>query len=103
MVPSRAHRHRWGLSRREVRRAGSLGLLGLGVDDLLRGRGAAGATARRPRSVILAFCPGAPSHIDTWDPKPDAPAQIRGEFSTIAARTPGLRLSEHLPRLAALS
>jgi hypothetical protein len=53
--------------------------------------------------VILAFCPGAPSHIDTWDPKPEAPAQVRGEFSSIATRTPGLRVTEHLPALALLS
>ena len=91
-----------GPSRREVLRAGGSGLLGLGLSDVLRGR-ARGGGGGRPRSVILAFCPGAPSHIDTWDPKPDAPEQIRGEFATIAARTPGLRLSEHLPRLAGLS
>jgi Protein of unknown function (DUF1501) len=103
MGPMHAHRHRWGLSRREMLRAGGLGLFGLGLDDVLRGPGRAGGAGGRPRSVILAFCPGAPSHIDTWDPKPDAPAQIRGEFATIAARTPGLRVSEHLPGLAALS
>ncbi len=109
MEPTRTHHHRWGLSRREMFRAGGLGLFGLGLADVLRGTARADAAQGggrgrgRPRSVILAFCPGAPSHIDTWDPKPDAPAQIRGEFATIAARTPGLRLSEHLPSLAALS
>jgi uncharacterized protein (DUF1501 family) len=102
MVPTRAHRHRWGLSRREMLRAGGLGLFGLGLDDVWRARVHAAAGAR-PRSVILAFCPGAPSHIDTWDPKPDAPLQVRGEFATIATRTPGLRVCEHLPGLAALS
>ena len=97
------HRHEPGLSRRAWLRAGGVGLWGLGLSDLLRARAEADGPGRRPRSVILAFCPGAPSHIDTWDPKPDAPAQIRGEFATIATRTPGLRVCEHLPKLAALS
>jgi hypothetical protein len=95
------HEHEPGLSRRELLRAGGLGLWGLGLADVLRLQAQAGT--RRPRSVILAFCPGAPSHIDTWDPKPDAPVQIRGEFATIATRTPGMRVTEHLPKLAALS
>jgi uncharacterized protein (DUF1501 family) len=97
-----AHKHEPGLSRRELLRAGGLGLWGLELADLFRFQARAG-TGKRPRSVILVFCPGAPSHIDTWDPKPDAPVQIRGEFATIATRTPGLLVSEHLPRLAALS
>ena len=81
-------------------RAGGLGLFGLGLDDVLGARQGRAAAGARPRSVILAFCPGAPSHIDTWDPKPDAPEQVRGEFATIATRTPGLRVCEHLPGLA---
>jgi hypothetical protein len=51
--------------------------------------------------VILVFLTGAPSHLDTFDPKPDAPVEIRGEFRPIATRVPGLYVSEHLPRLAA--
>jgi Protein of unknown function (DUF1501) len=103
MVPTQVHRHRSGLLRREMLRAGGLGLFGLGLDNLWRGQVRAALAGRRPRSVILAFCPGAPSHIDTWDPKPDAPAQVRGEFSSIATKTPGLRVTEHLPGLAVLS
>src|SRR4051794_24483260 len=93
------HRHAWGLSRRELLRAGGGGVWGLGLSELLRLRAEAGAGSGRARSLILAFCPGAPSHIDTWDPKPDAPPQIRGEFATIATRTPGVLACEHLPRL----
>ena len=57
----------------------------------------------KAKHCVFLFMNGAPSHIDTFDPKPDAPVQIRGEFGTIATRTPGLRLCEHLPALAALS
>src|SRR5579884_3880853 len=85
-------------SRRVVLRAGALGWLGLGLADVLA---AAPAGQRRPRrGVILAFCPGAPSHLETLDPKPDAPAEIRGSFGTIATALPGVRLGEHLPQLA---
>ena len=57
----------------------------------------AGAKAK---SVILIFNPGAPSHLDLWDPKPEASAKIRGEFRTIDSRVPGIRVSELLPDLA---
>jgi hypothetical protein len=89
-------------SRREVLRAGTLGWLGLGLVDLLRARALAGrAPAKRPvRGVILAFCPGGPSHLDTLDPKPDAPSEIRGSFGTVATALPGVRVCEHLSRLA---
>jgi hypothetical protein len=61
------------------------------------------ATARsRIRSCILVFYYGGPSHLDTFDPKPDAPAEVRGEYRTIATTVPGVRLCEHLPRTARL-
>jgi Protein of unknown function (DUF1501) len=82
-------------SRRDVVRAGALGLLGSFVPS-------AGAAPMRPaKSVILLFMWGGPSHIDTWDPKPDAAAEIRGEFRAIQTSVPGIRISEHFPRLAA--
>jgi hypothetical protein len=80
--------------------------LGLGLGDLLAGRvqaNQATRVARRPHSVIIVWLTGAPSHLDTFDLKPDAPAEIRGEFQPVASRTPGLLVSEHLPRLAAHS
>src|SRR5262245_49094976 len=89
-------------SRREVLRAGALGWLGLGLADLLRARALAGpVSAQRPlRGVILAFCPGGPSHVDTLDPKPEAPSEIRGSFGTLATALPGIRVCEHVPKLA---
>lgn len=57
----------------------------------------------KARSVILVFCNGGQSQLETWDPKPDAPLEVRGEFDSIATPLPGVRLSEHLPRLAALA
>src|SRR5215217_5129156 len=56
----------------------------------------------RPRACILLWMAGGPSHIDTFDPKPDAPANIRGEFRTTATSVPGVRISEHFPKFAKL-
>ncbi len=69
--------------------------------DLLGGGAVASPARRRKvRGVILAFCPGGPSHLETLDPKPEAPAEIRGSFATIATALPGVRVGEYLPRLA---
>ncbi len=57
---------------------------------------------RRIRSCIVIFYYGGPSHLDTWDPKPDAPTEVRGEYRTIATSVPGIRVCEHLPRVARL-
>jgi hypothetical protein len=84
---------------------GFSGLLGIGSPSLCArsaqaAEGDAGRS-RSPKSVILVFLTGAASHLDMFDPKPDAPAEIRGDFRAIATRVPGLFVSEHLPRLAA--
>src|SRR5262249_56762228 len=50
----------------------------------------------------LVWLSGGPSHLDTWDPKPEAPAEVRGPFGSIATRVPGVRVSEHLPRQAGI-
>jgi hypothetical protein len=96
-----------GLTRREVLRAGALGLGGLTLPDLLRlqegARGAASPRTGRARSVIMLFLSGGPSHLDMFDPKPGAPAEIRGTFRPVATNVPGTRLSEHLPRTARLA
>jgi Protein of unknown function (DUF1501) len=95
------HRALAPMGRRELLRVGSLGLLGLGLRDLLRAREATPVPhVGKARACILLFMWGGPAQQDTWDPKPDAPAEYRGEFQTIATRTPGLRICEHLPRLA---
>src|SRR2546421_1307631 len=109
MEPTRpAHQHRIGIHRRELLQVGYSGLLGIGLSSVLRGRAVAAQSgaparsgARSPKSVILIFLTGAPSHLDTFDLKPDAPDAIRGEFRPIATRVPGLLVCEHLPRLAA--
>ncbi len=73
-------------------RSGALSWFGIGLADLLRARAAVGRppSAKRPvRGVILAFCPGEPGHLETLDPKPEAPRDIRGSFDTIEfGRTP---------------
>jgi hypothetical protein len=90
-------------SRRWFLRAGLAGMAGLSAPELLRLRAEAGQTkAGGPKSVILVWLSGGPSHIDMWDPKPDAPREIRGPFDTIATSVPGVRFCEHLPRQAAI-
>jgi hypothetical protein len=93
-------------TRREFLRVGGLGFTGLLWSDWLRARAtpttrpAATGHFGRAKSCILIFNYGGPSHIDTLDLKPDAPAEIRGEFQPIATRVPGVSIAEHLPRLA---
>ena len=88
-----------GPTRRDFLRVGSVGLgsLGLRLTDL-------GVLARDERqagrSVILLLLVGGPSQLETWDPKPDAPAEVRGPFQSIATCCPGVRICEHLPRMA---
>ena len=93
-------------SRRELLSVGGLSLVGLSLPDLLRAevQPSAGSTALagfgRAEAVILIYLQGSPSHIDLWDPKPGAPAEIRGEFAPIPTRAPGVFLGEVLPKLA---
>jgi hypothetical protein len=98
-------RHCDGLTRRELLRVGALGVGGLTLPGLLQLQqaAAAGATPRRARSVIVLFLSGGPSHLDMFDLKPDAPEEIRGTFRPTATRVPGVQLSEHLPRMAAVA
>lgn len=92
-----------GVSRREVLRAGGLTAAGLSLAGLLRAEAAAPRGSGRAKSCIILFLNGGPSHLDMWDMKPDAPSEIRGEFRPIDTPVPGIQLSEHLPRLAALA
>jgi hypothetical protein len=102
VTPSRPdHRHSIGLTRREALQVGYSGLLGIGLSSVLAGRAQAAKSNRKPKSMILVFLTGAASHIDTFDMKPDAPDEIRGEFKPIATKVPGLHICEHLQRLAA--
>jgi uncharacterized protein (DUF1501 family) len=89
-------------SRRKLLRVGALGLSGLMLSDLFRLRAQAATTGRATKqtSVIQVFLSGGPSHLETFDPKPDAPADFRGELNPIATALPGVSISELLPRLA---
>ncbi len=88
------------VTRRDFLRVGGLGLASCGMP--VRGvLDMAPSGPKAERSVILLLLVGGPSQLETFDPKPHAPAEIRGPFGSIATRIPGLRVSEHLPRLAA--
>lgn len=92
------------LDRREWLRAGAIGLGGLTLPQLIARRAAA-SPAKRPKakSVIIFGLTGGPPQHDTWDPKPDAPQEVRGPFGTIQSRTVGLRVGELMPLTAALT
>src|SRR5437588_4013829 len=96
-------RHCDGLTRRELLRAGAIGLGGLTLPGLLRLQEAAARPAGKARSVILLFLSGGPSHLDMWDLKPQAPEEIRGTFRPVATSVPAIQISEHLPRMARLA
>src|ERR687887_1499543 len=118
-TPRRGHRHQHAfthfnprdregltlLSRRNLLKAGLAGIAGLTVPELLRRRAlaaAAGRPAKGGKSVILLWMTGGPSHIDTWDPKPDRPVENRGPFAPIRTKLPGVLICEHLPKMAAM-
>jgi hypothetical protein len=92
------------LSRRTAIQAGAIGLLGIGMNHLdpLRADAAEHDRAKphSARSVIYIFLSGGLAQHDSFDPKPDAPDTVRGEFKPIATRTPGIQICEHLPQLA---
>ncbi len=98
-------RHCDGLTRREILRAGAIGLGGLTLPGLFQLQRADASSSRRARakSVILLFLSGGPSQLDTFDLKPDAPVEIRGTFRPIETNVSGIRICEHLPRLARLA
>jgi hypothetical protein len=94
-----------GISRRDLVRIGGLGAAGLALPELLRARDAQASAAApsgkaRPKSCILLFLAGGPSQQETFDLKPDAPAEVRGPFKPIATSVPGTQICEHLPLLA---
>ncbi len=105
-----------GLTRRDVIQAGSLGLLGLNLPQLLAAERAASQlgtenevgptlpfSTGRAKSILFLYLFGGPSQLETLDMKPEASSELRGPFSPIASRTPGLRICEHLHRTAELS
>lgn len=91
------------VTRRDLLRVGGAGLLGLSLPDLLQAESHGVRKPSRAKSVIFVCLFGGPSQLETFDMKPDAPAEIRGPFRPIACPTPGLRICEHLPHLAQIS
>ena len=100
-----------GPTRRELMRIGSIGMMGLSLPHFFLWRDQAKAAEvvnkyagargwESAKSVIMVFLQGGPSHIDIWDPKPDAPANIRGEFKLIKTKIAGTYISEHMPMMA---
>src|SRR5437667_3637722 len=90
------------ISRRSCLRIGGLALGGLALPDVLRGEAASGVR-NTAKGIIMLLLPGGPTHLDTFDLKPDAPAEIRGEFRPIATKVPGIAICELMPRLAGLA
>src|SRR6185312_4062353 len=94
-------------TRRELLKAGTIGLLGLSWPELLARRAAAASEAAptasfgKAKACILLFMWGGPAHQDTWDMKPEAPEDYRGEFLPLPTKVPGIQICEHLPQLAA--
>lgn len=105
-IPGRPVRLCEGVSRRELMRVGGLSLLGLSLPEFLATEARANihGTPRKikptAKQVLMIFLQGGPSHIDIWDPKPEAPSNIRGEFKAIPTKVDGIQLSETMPMLA---
>src|SRR5262249_19933054 len=98
-----SHRNCEGMQRRDCLKLGLGALMAGGFVDALRSRGAAGESTAPKTSCILVWLDGGPSHIETFDPKPEAPIEIRGEFQPIQTKVPGMLFSENMTRLAAIS
>jgi Protein of unknown function (DUF1501) len=98
--PSDENRRCDGVTRREVLRAGGLTALGLTASEWLRLRAATPEREKRLSACILLWLDGGPSHLETFDPKPDAPAEVRGPFGTIPTSASGIRIAEYLPQTA---
>jgi len=89
-----------GASRRDFLKVGVLAGMGLTLPQLVRAREVAAAEGKKPANVIFLFLDGGPSHLETFDMKPDAPAEIRGEFKPIETNVYGIRICEHMPKTA---
>ncbi len=107
-IPGNHHRDCDGITRRELLRIGGSAMLGLMLPEFLALEARADKSVAsqktggfgKAKAVILLYLQGGPSHIDIWDPKPDAPDNVRGEFKPIKTNVPGIWLSEVMPKLA---
>ena len=90
--------------RRRCLQIGAAGVAGASLplvsQSVRASEGASGVGAGKAKSVLLVLLSGGPSQLDMWDPKPEAPAEIRGEFSAISTTIPGVQICEHMPKLA---
>ncbi|WP_397569271.1 DUF1501 domain-containing protein [Schlesneria sp. T3-172] len=107
-APPRSDLIQIGRSRRWFLQTGMAGIGGLSLPAMMNlqaqsARAEGSVTPQRKKSVILFWLSGGPSHIDMWDPKPNAPREIRGPYSTISTKIPGLSLCEHLPLQASIA
>ncbi len=89
-----------GITRRQMLQVGGLSALGLTLADFWRAREARAESRRREPSCIFIFLSGGPSHLETFDPKPGAPVNIRGPYGSISTNVPGVQISELLPQMA---
>jgi uncharacterized protein (DUF1501 family) len=88
-----------GISRRDFLTVGGMALGGISLTDTLRADSQSNS-GKSHKAIINIYLPGGPPHLDMWDPKPEAPAEIRGEFQTIQTNVPGIEVSEMFPRMA---
>lgn len=88
------------IDRRQLLRVGAAGVIGAGLPTTANSLTAQSPATGRAKSVLIVLLSGGPSQLDTLDLKPEAPAEIRGEFSAIETDVPGISICEHLPRLA---
>ena len=91
------------LNRRQVLRAGAVSMLGLTLPRLLEASATASGKTTREKSCIFIFQYGGLSQLDSWDPKPNGPVEIRGPYRPIATAVPGFQVGELMPRLASLA
>src|SRR5947207_448940 len=99
-IPGSEYRLCDGISRRRFLQVGGLGAAGLALPELFRQRARAAGRVGKAKSCILLFMGGGPSQLATFDLKPEAPAEIRGDFKPIATAVPGIQICEQLPLLA---
>ncbi len=92
-----------GLKRRDFLHAGALGLLGLSLSDLFALEASGAVASDTDVNCIVLMLVGAPSQLDTWDMKPDAPSEVRGPYTPIPTNVPGIQISEIFPRMAKLA
>ncbi|HYF00744.1 MAG TPA: DUF1501 domain-containing protein [Planctomycetota bacterium] len=107
VLPSEGNERGFGMTRRDILRAGGSGVLGLSLGSMLglqakaQEHGKTGGPGwNKAQSIILIYLQGGPSHLDLWDPKDDVPDNVKSVFSPIPTKTPGLRFTEVLPKLA---